>query len=582
MILYRYWGDVVYLPALNQEYISFLLDSIPDGILLLDENKKTIYANKTFLNMLNLDTEIIYSTNFSNICLHKGIKNFLAFDGKRKEKEFSLNNTYLLIKYIPYIVDEKILSHMIILRDITDIRDSQSQLIEEKMNIDMIEDLLNYAYEGFTVVDNDGCIVKWNYENLLGIKEEYAIGKPVKDVIENTRLHIVVKTGEKEIRHIQRIQGHDMVANRVPIIRNGKIIGAVGAVLFRDASEVREMTKELIGLENKINEYKGEIKRLQNSKYTFDSIITQDPKMEYLKNLARTAAHSNSTVLILGESGTGKELFAQAIHKASYRKFGPFIPINCAAIPRELLESELFGYEPGAFTGASKDGKPGKFELANGGTIFLDEIGDMPLDMQVKLLRVLEEKEFERVGGNRKINLDARIIAATHDNIEQAMERGRFREDLYYRLNVINIDIPPLRERVDDIPLLAQHLLDSLCKELRSINKKLNKKTLEILMMHKWPGNIRELRNILERSITISQVSEVLPEHLPERFLNDSLDESKAKKIVPLKSIIENAEKEAILNAIISANGNKTLAAKRLGIHRTALYKKLAKYYTNI
>lgn len=582
MILYRYWGDVVYLPALNQEYISFLLDSIPDGILLLDENKKTIYANKTFLNMLNLDTEIIYSTHFSNICLHKGIKNFLAFDGKRKEKEFSLNNTYLLIKYIPYIVDEKILSHIIILRDITDIRDSQSQLIEEKMNIDMIEDLLNYAYEGFTVVDNDGCIVKWNYENLLGIKEEYAIGKPVKDVIENTRLHIVVKTGEKEIRHIQRIQGHDMVANRVPIIRNGRIIGAVGAVLFRDASEVREMTKELIGLENKINEYKGEIKRLQNSKYTFDSIITQDPKMEYLKNLARTAAHSNSTVLILGESGTGKELFAQAIHKASYRKFGPFIPINCAAIPRELLESELFGYEPGAFTGASKDGKPGKFELANGGTIFLDEIGDMPLDMQVKLLRVLEEKEFERVGGNKKINLDARIIAATHDNIEQAMERGRFREDLYYRLNVINIDIPPLRERVDDIPLLAQHLLDSLCKELRSKNKKLNKKTLEILMMHKWPGNIRELRNILERSITISQVSEVLPEHLPERFLNDSLDESKAKKIVPLKSIIENAEKEAILNAIISANGNKTLAAKRLGIHRTALYKKLAKYYTNI
>ena len=373
-----------------------------------------------------------------------------------------------MLKYTPYEVDGDLLSHIFIIQDITAIKDSQSQLLEEKMSLDMIEDLLEYAYEGFALVDSEGKIVKWNYEELLGIKEEDAIGKPVSQVIENTRLDVVVKTGKKEIRHIQRIQGHDMVANRVPIIRGGKIIGAVGAVLFRDASDIREMAKELIELENKINEYKGEIERLQDSRYTFDSIITRNPKMEYLKKLGRTAAQSNSTVLILGESGTGKELFAQAIHKASYRKFGPFIPINCAAIPRELLESELFGYESGAFTGARRGGKTGKFELANGGTIFLDEIGDMPLEMQVKLLRVLEEKEFERVGGNQKIILDARIIAATNEKIEEAVEKGRFREDLYYRLNVISIDIPPLREREEDIPLIAEHLLEYLVEELNT------------------------------------------------------------------------------------------------------------------
>lgn len=568
----------MYLEANNSEYINFILNSIPDGILILDGDKKIIYANDSFFEILNIEKKKVHSMDFFDLINDESIRNFLLFDGNRNEKEFSLNGTHLLIKYIPYIVNEKIMSHIVILRDITDIKDSQSQLMEEKMSLDMIEDLLDCAYEGFTLVDSEGRIVKWNYEKLLGIKEKDAIGKPVEEVIENTRLHIVVKTGEKEIRHIQRIQGHDMVANRVPIIRNGKIIGAVGAVLFKNASDVREMTKELINLENKLNEYKGEIERLRDSKYSFDSIITQDSKMEYLKRLGRTAAQSNSTVLILGELGTGKELFAQAIHKASYRKYGPFVPINCAAIPRELLESELFGYESGAFTGARKGGKPGKFELANGGTIFLDEIGDMPLDMQVKLLRVLEEKEFERVGGNKKINLDARIIAATHDNIEEAVEKGRFREDLYYRLNVISIDIPPLRERINDIPILAQYLLDNLCEELGAEKKRLNENTVSILMKHTWPGNVRELRNILERAITISDGNEILPEHLPERLLNGNLRKRTIDNIVPLKYVIENAEREAIIDAIIYADGNKTLAAEKLGIHRTALYKKISKY----
>lgn len=565
------------------EYIKFLLNSLMDGVLMVDNNSKVCCWNLAILKMLNIKEEDLKTIDFPDFIKDERLREFFVLDGKVKEKEFKLNGTHLWIKQTPYIKGDTPLRHIYIIRDITDIKDSQTQLEEVKTSLDMIEDILDYAYEGFVLVDSEGKIAKMNYEKLLGIKEEDALGRPVEDVIENTRMHIVVKTQKKEIRHIQRLQGYDMVTNRVPIIRGGKVIGAVGTVLFRDAGEVKEMAKELLQLENKINEYKGEIERLQYNSYTFHSIITQDSKMEYLKKLGRTAAGSNSTVLILGESGTGKEMFAQAIHKASYRKFSPFVPINCAAIPRELLESELFGYESGAFTGAKKGGKPGKFELANGGTIFLDEIGDMPLEMQVKLLRVLEEKEFERVGGNKKITLDVRIIAATNENIEEAVEKGKFREDLYYRLNVINLDIPPLRERMNDIPLISEHLLDNLSDELDTERKRLGQKTIDILMNYKWPGNIRELRNVLERAITVSTEKIIQSEDLPERFLNNKqLIEKRNEKIEPLKNVIAEAEKKAITNAIAKAHGNKTLAAEKLGIHRTALYKKIAKYNLNV
>lgn len=562
-------------PAHNLEFLNFLLDSLLDGIIIIDKDGKVIYGNTAILQMLGIGKEQLNSLTFPNLIKGGELRKYFLLNGKTREKEYNLNGNHLLLKYISYSPNDELIYHIFLIRDITDIKDSQSQLIEEKMSLDMIEDLLEYAYEGFALVDSEGKIVKWNYEKLLGIREEDAIGKPVSEVIENTRLDVVVKTGEKEIRHIQRIQGYDMVANRVPIIRSGKIIGAVGAVLFRDASDIREMAKELIELENKINEYKGEIQRLQDSRYTFDSIITHNPKMEYLKKLGRTAAQSNSTVLILGESGTGKELFAQAIHKASYRKFGPFIPINCAAIPRELLESELFGYESGAFTGAKRGGKPGKFELANGGTIFLDEIGDMPLEMQVKLLRVLEEKEFERVGGNEKIILDARIIAATNEKIEEAVEKGRFREDLYYRLNVINIDIPPLRERIGDIPLISKHLLNYLVKELNTEKKIIAKETIDILMKYHWPGNVRELRNVLERAINLSSQEVILPQHLPERLLKNKIYSDGEEKVYPLRDVVAEAEKSAIINAITKAKGNKTLAAENLEFIELLYTKKL-------
>lgn len=452
------------------------------------------------------------------------------------------------------------------------------KLSELRNSFEMLEDILNYAYEGYVLVDPKGMIVKINYDKLMGIKEEDAVGKPVEDVIENTRMHIVAKTGVKELRDFQRIQGHDMITNRIPIIKNNKVIGAVGTVLFKDISEVKELAHQLLDLQSKINKYKGEIDRIAGTRYSFGSITTRNPKMEYLKKVGKMAAETNSTVLITGESGTGKELFAHAIHRASYRKKEAFIAINCAAIPRELLESELFGYDRGAFTGARNEGKIGKFELASGGTIFLDEIGTMPLEMQAKLLRVLEAKEFERIGGNTKTYLDARIIAATNENIEEEIKKGKFREDLYYRLNVITIDIPPLRDRTEDIGPLAEDILASLVKEMKVSEKVLNNETIKILKSYSWPGNVRELRNILERAINLSTNKEILPENLPERLLSKVSYSSEYEEIGLLKDIVAETEIKSIRKSLVLSNGNKSLAAEKLGIHRTALYKKIAKY----
>jgi transcriptional regulator with PAS, ATPase and Fis domain len=280
--------------------------------------------------------------------------------------------------------------------------------------------------------------------------------------------------------------------------------------------------------------------------------------------------------LLLGESGTGKELFAHAIHYASDRRPHPFIRLNCAAIPKDLLEAELFGYEPGAFTGAGSKVKPGKFELAHRGSIFLDEISDLPLEMQPKLLRVLEEKEMERLGGTRLTRCDFRLIAATQENLEKCVEEGKFRKDLYYRLNVIPIQIPPLRERKEDILIIADHLIQSLNKDLGTNVTKISPEVLNIFENYDWPGNVRELANILERILYSIDGDTIQMKHLPI-FLQSVGTASIKLQPTFLKRLRQDMEKEALIHAIRVSKDNKNRAAKLLGIHRTALYKKMKK-----
>lgn len=442
----------------------------------------------------------------------------------------------------------------------------------------VLDSIIDSAVEGTVIVDANGIVVFLNqaYEDLLGIKKEEAIGKHVTEVIENTRMHIIVKTGVPEIGEVQKIRGKDAVVQRIPILKNGRVVAGVGKVIFKNVEEVQDIVHKL---KIKVKYYENELKNLLEAKYSFDDIITCSTKMLELKKLAEKVACTNVTILIRGESGVGKELFAHAIHKTSPRSSGPFVRVNCAAIPENLFEAELFGYEGGAFTDAKKTGKFGKLELAHGGTIFLDEIGDMPLALQVKALRFLQEKEIERVGGLKPIKIDVRIIAATNQNLEEMIYQGKFREDLYFRLNVISLSVPPLRERKADIPLLVEHFLDKFCSENKLPMKIIQPETLAVLDSYHWPGNIRELYNIVEKMFNLAEGSVLTPSDIPKNIWgvrNHQVASNFFEK--SLRNITASTEREILVSALNFTKGNKKQAAQLLGINRSTLYDKLKKH----
>ena len=429
------------------------------------------------------------------------------------------------------------------------------------------------------VTDADGYITHFNkpYGRYLGLDPEAQIGKHCTEVVENTRMHIVAKTGKAEINQAHWIKGQNMVVQRIPIKMDGKVIAVFGQVMFKDVKDVRKLAQKLSLLESKVKLYEEELINLRSTRYTINSIIGRSRAINVLKAEALRAATNQFPVLISGESGTGKELFAQAIHHAGPRKLFPFVRINCAAIPKDLIESELFGYEKGAFTGARAGGKPGKFELAHNGTAFLDEIGDMPLDMQPKLLRVLEDKEFERIDGNTVIRSDFRLIAATNQDLDKMIADGRFRKDLFYRLNVISIHIPPLRERKHDIIPIARHLMHNLAEEATLPQIKLAIETEALLKTYGWPGNVREISNVLERALSALDGETIEPDHLPF-YITRGGERSMESEGASIKEAQARVEKTAILRALEEANYKKTRAADMLGIHRTLLYKKMKKY----
>jgi len=367
------------------------------------------------------------------------------------------------------------------------------------------------------------------------------------------------------------------VVHRIPIKKDGKVIAVFGQVLFKDVRDVGTLAKKLSLLESKVKLYEAELLALRSTRYTLESIIGVSEAIASLKAQAMKAATSQFPVLISGESGTGKELFAQAIHHASPRKVYPFVRINCATIPKDLFESELFGYEKGAFTGARSEGKPGKFELAHRGTIFLDEIGELPAPMQPKLLRVLEEKEFERVGGTRVIRSNFRLIAATNQSLDSMIREGRFRKDLFYRLNVFPITIPPLRERREDILPLFEHLLQLLSAEADLFDIRLDNSAHKVLMEHGWPGNVREMSNVLEWTLSSLEGNCIRDRDLPF-YLKPRPDIRHPSMHSPMREVQVRAEAQAIRQALQEAGHNKARAARILGIHRTLLYKKIKKY----
>ncbi|GAB1476756.1 sigma 54-interacting transcriptional regulator [Bacillota bacterium] len=440
--------------------------------------------------------------------------------------------------------------------------DSSETLVNE------VTTVLETAHEGIFAIDNKGYILRCNSiaESLLNTTKIDIVGSHISRFMLGTPALEVLRSGigytENEEVYTKGGEKLHVIVTAKPMMKNGEIAGAV--ISFRDIVEAQKL---VYNINNRAY------------KYTFNDIIGNSESIRRAINQSQLTARGNSTVLITGESGTGKEMFAKSIHYASARAKGPFVTVNCGAIPENLLESELFGYEKGAFTGANDKGKEGKFELANGGTIFLDEIGDMPPHLQVKILHVLQNMRFERVGGNKTIIIDIRVIAATNKDLEQMIRDGTFREDLYYRLSVIPLSIPPLRERKDDIKMLMHHFLS---KYNTFMNKRItgfSPAVEELYRNYDWPGNVRELENAVEYGVNMAFGDQIGMDAVPSRLLRTDTGISYTSDALPLAEQMRIVEREIIagkLKKYGSGGGGKDKAAKELGLSRATLYRKLA------
>ncbi len=455
----------------------------------------------------------------------------------------------------------------------------------EKNFVEFLKTIIDYCACGLQVVNKQGKIVFINesFKEVHGVREEDVIGRHVTDVVDNTRMHLVAQTGVPEHDRYQDIRGIPYVVSRIPIFEEGECIGAVGLIRFRYIDEVQKLTDDIKRLQKQIRDLRKGSRLSCGTEYSFDNILGVSEPMRQTKSTAMQAASTNATVLLRGESGVGKEVFAHSIHNYSRRRDGPFIRVNCSAIQETLIESELFGYEEGAFTGARKGGRKGRFEQADGGTIFLDEIGDMPLTAQVKLLRVIQEGEVDRLGSEKRNQVDVRIIAATNRNLEDKVRDGSFREDLFYRLNVIPIMIPPLRHIPEDIPWLVKSLWEKLSRRHGIHSKRLSHAAMAAMQMLPWKGNVREMQNVLERLMIMCKVDEIGEEELRRVLLQggvccDLMEIDGEDSGMTLDMLVERTERRAIRYALAVGEGNRSAAAKLLGISRPLFYKKLAKY----
>ncbi|MBP2660791.1 MAG: modulated sigma54 specific transcriptional regulator, Fis family [Firmicutes bacterium] len=564
------------------EETEAIIQSLYNGVTAINAEGIVTLFNAAAEFITGLTADAVIGHHVDHVLPNTRLSRVLETGETEVNQQQTIANCTIITTRSPIFNGNKVIGAVAVFQNITELQTVAVELENVKNLKSTLESAIESFFEGIVIVDRSGKITMINqsYCDFLGVERERVIGQHVVEVIPNTRMHVVAQDGKAEITEIQRINDHNCVVTRIPIVKDGETVGAVGKVVFKDVKDLKILSNKLNKLEFELEYYKEELRKAYGGKYTFDSIIGTSEKMQWMKSIALKAAKGNSTVLILGESGTGKEVFAQSIHNGSIRNNGPFIKVNCAALPENLLETELFGYDEGAFTGAKKGGKPGKFELANRGTIFLDEIGDMPISMQVKLLRVLQEREFERVGGTKTIKLDLRVIAATNRDLTKMIEKGEFRQDLYYRLDIISLAIPPLRERTEDIPALCDMLLKKINKRVQHDVEGIAAATLKLLMAYKWPGNVRELENVLERALNLMDDHEVLiaPEHLPPVVKKVNKESEPIEVSDNLAEMLDDTEKQAILKVLEEAGGNKSKAAKILGIHRSGFYQKLQKH----
>lgn len=543
-----------------------IVRNIPVGILVIDTNGHITAMNDYALKIVNKSLSDVIGRHVKEVIPTSDLTNVVSSKERKVGETQHINGHLVISNRSPIFSNNNVIGALGVFQDI-------SELIGIKELNEKFKKILETSHDLICFIDERRIIsyVSPSYEEHFGIKSCEIVGKDLLN-ISPKGLRIKVFNTKKPIENaVHRKDSINIISTVQPIFIDGIFKGVIS--ISKTVNELKDLVKKLETSEEQLRYYKEELERHTKLSSSFSSIIGCSSSLKDCIMMAQKASQSTSTVLIRGESGTGKELIAKAIHNNSNRNDKPFVRVNCAAIPENLIESELFGYEKGAFTGAVKS-KPGKFNIANGGTIFLDEIGDMPLSMQVKLLRVLQEREFESIGGLTTQTVDVRIIAATNRNLEKMIKEDKFREDLYYRLNVINIMLPPLRYRKEDINLLTENFIFKISRKLNKSVTDIDKKSLMYLQEYHWPGNIRELENIIERAINMCDENTITEKDLPfyiknETSTNNSLINLRNGEIHPL----EEYEKEVITLALKKYKSyNKT--GKALGItHRTVALK---------
>jgi PAS domain S-box-containing protein len=567
--------------------IELILDSTHDAMIAVDREGIITLYNAAAGKLTQKSSEDVIGKHITEVVETTRLPYILTTGESELNRKQMLGETEIVTNRMPVRNERgEIIGAIAVFRDITEVHALAEEITNLREVQSMLEAILNATQDAISVVNHDGVgwLINPAYTRLTGYTEKDIIGKPsTVDLAEGDSVHLKVLETREPVKGMYHRVGpnrKEVMTEAAPIIVDGELRGSVAVI--HDLTEINKLISEL-------DQAKQIIRNLE-AKYTFDDIIGSSEVMVATIAKARLAAETPATIILRGESGTGKELFAHAIHNASDRKFNQFVRVNCAAISENILESELFGYVEGAFTGASKGGKIGLFEQADGGTIFLDEIGEISLTMQAKLLRVLQEKEIVRVGGTKPMTVDVRVISATNVDLEKAVSERKFRKDLYYRLNVFPIQIPALRSHKDDLSALIEFLINKYNQEYGRHVRGINDSAMAHIRSYDWPGNVRELENYIGRSMINMRMSETILEryHMPSfqsgKEGSDSIAEDmytypqRAEMQRTLSDHLEMAEKSHILHVLRENDDNRELTAKDLEISLRSLYYKLKKY----
>lgn len=575
-----------FLNTLSKIDFNNVLESVYNGVVACDIEGNIIIFNKAAAHWTGVPEDEALGRRIDKVIPHTGLLEILKNEESKISQKIIINNKLLISNRSPIYDDNRTLIGAIgVFQDISEFEKISRELKTERELKRELDNIIESSYDGIWITDGEGYTIHINsaYERISGMKRDEVVGKHMQDLVDegyfsdSVTVHVLKEKKRVTIMHDIYKTGKRVLITGNPIFgEDGEIRRVVTNV--RDITELISLKQEIETKKQLTDRYKTELAHLRSQQMSLENVVVQSSQMRQIIDLSLRVGRVDSTVLILGESGVGKEVVAQTIARSSERKKEAFIKVNCGAIPENLLESELFGYEKGAFTGADSKGKMGMFELAQKGTIFLDEVAEIPLNLQVKLLRVLQEQEIMRIGGTKPVKLDVRILAATNRNLEDLIQKGGFREDLYYRLNVVPITVPSLRQRPDDIPALINHFLQQYNQKYQ-MHKTVSPEVIELLIDYPWPGNVRELQNLIERMVVLTQDTMVTREHLPHQFRQEKEDtppKVEVKGILPLKDAMRLLEVDLLKKAVKKYGTTRKVAAA-LGVDQSTIVRKMQK-----